>query len=434
MFGSDILGVLIGLTLLYFLLSTIVSGISEVIEAFLSRRALYLEAGIAELIGKELKEELYAHPTVRALQSTAGPPRNPTDRKRPVIAIVTWLRSLFRRSPNAKKSPSYVSASTFSGALQSIFTDSAGRLATGIEVDTQQITVKPFGSAPSLQSRLMLGNEVLTVVSIGPSNVWTVERGDIAGAHAEGTPIKRVRSAPPSADEFFAGIRTKLQDIPSEDIRDALLDHLNTAAGNLDSWRKNVEKWFDDKMDRVSGWYKRRTKPILFLIGLVLVVVLNADTIYISQSFWREPALRDSVTAAAQALVEASPQEGEVTPTVPEACKEGDTKDPVACVKEQLESLEELGLPLGWPSWAFWRWSSDQDLDDDARVPHNAGQTAAKLGGLLLTALALTLGAPFWFDLMNKFINFRSSGAPPKKQEDSGSAPGGGTATAAGSP
>jgi hypothetical protein len=33
----------------------------------------------------------------------------------------------------------------------------------------------------------------------------------------------------------------------------------------------------------------------------------------------------------------------------------------------------------------------------------------------LLTAVAVSLGAPFWFDVLNKFIAFRSSGKPPEK-------------------
>jgi hypothetical protein len=43
-----------------------------------------------------------------------------------------------------------------------------------------------------------------------------------------------------------------------------------------------------------------------------------------------------------------------------------------------------------------------------------------KVFGLLLTVLALSLGAPFWFDMLNKIINIRSSGPPPVKSDGSG--------------
>src|SRR5437870_4444360 len=41
-----------------------------------------------------------------------------------------------------------------------------------------------------------------------------------------------------------------------------------------------------------------------------------------------------------------------------------------------------------------------------------------KLVGLLLTGLALSLGAPFWFDLLSKLINLRGAGAKPKREDE----------------
>jgi hypothetical protein len=48
-------------------------------------------------------------------------------------------------------------------------------------------------------------------------------------------------------------------------------------------------------------------------------------------------------------------------------------------------------------------------------VPHNGEEVFLKILGLLVTAAAVTLGAPFWFDLLNKITNFRLSGPPPKR-------------------
>ena len=35
--------------------------------------------------------------------------------------------------------------------------------------------------------------------------------------------------------------------------------------------------------------------------------------------------------------------------------------------------------------------------------------------GWLMTAFAVTLGAPFWFDLLGKIVALRAAGNPPKK-------------------
>jgi hypothetical protein len=68
----------------------------------------------------------------------------------------------------------------------------------------------------------------------------------------------------------------------------------------------------------------------------------------------------------------------------------------VAQVGASIGDLERLGLPLGWSKGAF-----PATLD------------AAKIFGLLLTALAVSLGAPFWFDVLNKIMSVRAAGRPP---------------------
>jgi len=42
-----------------------------------------------------------------------------------------------------------------------------------------------------------------------------------------------------------------------------------------------------------------------------------------------------------------------------------------------------------------------------------------KLMGLFLTTGAVSLGAPFWFDVLNKLVNLRSSGNRPEKRQQS---------------
>ncbi len=40
-----------------------------------------------------------------------------------------------------------------------------------------------------------------------------------------------------------------------------------------------------------------------------------------------------------------------------------------------------------------------------------------KLAGLLLTVIALSLGAPFWFDLLKRIISIRSAGVNPDEKK-----------------
>ena len=44
---------------------------------------------------------------------------------------------------------------------------------------------------------------------------------------------------------------------------------------------------------------------------------------------------------------------------------------------------------------------------------HHGGMWLLKVGGLLITGLAVSLGAPFWFDTLNRFMNIRNAGRAP---------------------
>lgn len=174
-----------------------------------------------------------------------------------------------------------------------------------------------------------------------------------------------------------------------ERIKTLLEDALDEAGGRRDRLRAEIERSFDEAMDRVSGWYKRRTQIILLVIALVIVGATNADSFVLAERLWKDDALRAVVVAKAT----------ETTRDGGEGCP-GASKEAAECV----DGIEELGIPLGWT---------------EATAPRG-WDIPAKIGGLLVTAFMLTLGAPFWFDLLSKVSRLRSSGppAPPREQRE----------------
>jgi hypothetical protein len=81
----------------------------------------------------------------------------------------------------------------------------------------------------------------------------------------------------------------------------------------------------------------------------------------------------------------------------------------------QVRALE---LPIGWDDAAVGRLSAGLGL---AGMPERAGFLAMLVGGYLVTAFAATLGAPFWFDVLNKIMVIRSTVKPTEKSKDEGS-------------
>src|SRR2546421_3854064 len=53
---------------------------------------------------------------------------------------------------------------------------------------------------------------------------------------------------------------------PLPDALALLLDKANVDPAKEQA---NIEKWYDDTMDRVSGWYRRRVQLIIFILGLL---------------------------------------------------------------------------------------------------------------------------------------------------------------------
>jgi len=225
-----------------------------------------------------------------------------------------------------------------------------------------------------------------------PSNNFAIALMDIA---ARGADTDAVSSDPASPVISLATIRKNILNIGNEYVQRALLTSIDTAQGDLNQAQKNIEAWFNGSMDRVSGWYKRSTYWIIFWIGLVVSVAFNINTITIADYLYRNDAVRAAIVKRAEAI-------------------STDTSFTQINYEQTKKELETMNLPIGWTTG----WG--------ARNPGKSGITAwndifGPILGWLLTALAATLGAPFWFDLLNKVMVIRSTVKPHEKSPDEGS-------------
>lgn len=173
--------------------------------------------------------------------------------------------------------------------------------------------------------------------------------------------------------------------VPNEYIRTMLQDALAEAGSRAGKVRTSLERQFDDAMQRVSGWYKRRTQVILFVVALALVAAINADSFTIGQRLWKDDVLRNAVASAATKTV-ASKQA---------ACAGGAAQTAAETAAKCVDEVKQLQFPLGWSR---------------ATSPHTVWAGLAKALGLLLTVFAVLLGAPFWFDTLSKIAQLRGAG------------------------
>jgi hypothetical protein len=153
--------------------------------------------------------------------------------------------------------------------------------------------------------------------------------------------------------------------------------------------KSGLEVWFDEAMARIEGAYKRWVTKVLFVVGLVIAVAGNVSTITTAQQLWQDPVTRATVSAAAGKLLE-----------------DGATPDELAAVADTADKMQQVGLPVGWNAESRGAWT-------DWTTGELYWRKAADVGGWLLTAVLVMLGAPFWFDLLTRLVALRVAGPKP---------------------
>ncbi len=196
-------------------------------------------------------------------------------------------------------------------------------------------------------------------------------------------------------------------DAASSRIKGLLDSFSRQARDDLALFRKEVEAHFDALMDRASGWTKRYSQTAAMIVSAVLVIGANVDTVNIASSLASNPSAREKMLEiAAQQVAEAKDAEGQIAAgknaggtALEEAKKKTHTAR--AALERARLNVESAGLPFGWRD-----------------CPTSSSDIAKKIAGLLVSILAISLGAPFWFDVLQRFMQVRSTGAAYGKRKN----------------
>ena len=433
MYLQEIFEVVIGLVFIWLVLSTATMQVGEWIGNALKWRAGDLEKTIKRMLNDDgLAKLFYDHPLIR---------------------------SLSEEKPNQDTRPSYIPANKFSTVLLSVIqnaeTESSLLLYGLYGLFPQLKQIKPAGRRQQATADLERLAELARLSISGESGqpmgnlmLTTLQKEitDLGSRYPELKASSQVLLDKAAADK--AGIDATLGSIPnakapSGDFDKILRGTLALRATNpglrltlsslfigieeasasgadcLQLLRTNIESWFNDSMDRLSGRYKRKAQLTAFVIGLGIAAVLNVDTINISNQLWREPIVRQAINANATQILARS---SEGTPPA--------ITDLILTLQDQYLNVS---LPVGWtfdnsatvagracsfvpgPGSAFGlAWSGGCLRPVDTPLSANGWiWPVTKLAGLLMTGLATTQGSSFWFDILVKIVNVRGSGIKP---------------------
>ena len=217
-----------------------------------------------------------------------------------------------------------------------------------------------------------------------------------------------------------------------------------------DILEKKLREYFEDAMDRVEGWFKRENQRWLLIIGLLIAISFNVNTIEVAIRLANDANLRDQYVSLATSsetmtLLEVETKKSATALTFRQG---DDTENPAPALSENdaaignlakerrdradkiFKEVEKLGLPFGDCRGKFSPSSNTETADPprgtDASLVReqiaehancknsvfNGGLQfgATKIMGWVLTAFAISLGAPFWFELLSKLVAIRRAG------------------------
>jgi len=358
MFTSNILDIAVTLGFIYLLLALIVSTVTEIFNTVMQRRSVYLRQGLKALFDnvESNKDITESNPVFEYVMES------------PFIKILTrepprtvgWLVKLGIIKIDNAKFPSYISPNALALAV----------------IDSTKI-----------------------------KNLYSIDYKNIK-QQIETLSIKDKDDNPVDLSKTKDLLKTILDDSAGQGKEFVLND-----------FTKGIEKTFNDCMDRASGIYKRKSQWITFIISFIVVLLINVDTLRIVKSLQtNKDMLQNAVTIATSTYSQFDPKryndslnsgatEGEMTSL---EVKGGDESDVLLTINKNkndidviMNKLKETNIPIGWDSKPKWN-----DISN--------------IIGWLISIIAIYLGAPFWFDVLNKVTNLRGAGTKPVETKSDG--------------
>ena len=380
--SSPVIDLAIGLTFVFGVTAALASLLTELIARAIGLRGAYLLSGLRELLDGGQKTDLNNAETdygkmKQVMLGATIPPHEPPDEQRPSSITGALLGGPILSNQG-------IAGQFSSRKLTLEKTTGTGRLPkiTADRTPDPESGQKPGG----LRSQLRSLPSYISARSFGEAVIDLVVP-DAAGQTTMGAIQDKVDALPDS----ISPLKPSLQALVKE------------AGGDISRFRTSLEKWYDDHMDRVSGWYKRYVAVITLVVGAIVVVLLNLNGLTIGRTLYTENAVSTAVSAVAAKATN---------------CSSENNQDCLANLEGQLSAAAAAGLPIGWGTVrdctvpkANCNWWEKRGIT--SRHGNSVAQVLLVLLGFLIMIISIVPGAQFWFGLLTKLNTLRATGPKP---------------------
>ena len=411
MFGSAVLDTALGLTFIFFVLSTMCSTTFGLIGRMTRLKGRLLQNALLYMLEDEVRDKVMAHPLIENISLTG------TSLYDRLMQGIFDIRS-GTNNRNAKSKltsnnyPPYIPPDVFATVLIDLFVEVAKeRSLEEVLIHLEKAANEEFEA----QTRLRIRNRINRLLDENEDEAlaFTEEVLGRVGSHMTEAErdmivkdVKRlladrgnIMTLIDQGIEFMnlperttAYLRRQIELLYHQRLRDTTL----SVQADFREFSAKLEGWFNNSMDSLTAIFKIRMQIWLAVIATVITLFFNINTLAIADTLWTNPTVREAVVASASAQVEA----GQTDPT---------TDNPAEIFQDDLQSLD---IPVGWTKQELKPFHLDflgaQVTDANRPVP----DPFARILGWLITIGAAMFGAPFWFDVLNKIVNLRISNKP----------------------
>ncbi|MDE5096117.1 MAG: hypothetical protein O4804_18500 [Trichodesmium sp. St11_bin5] len=162
---------------------------------------------------------------------------------------------------------------------------------------------------------------------------------------------------------------------------------ITTTGDTLNQFQKEVEQWFDNGMERAANVYKRNARGVAFLLGITIAIATNLDTLNLIDHLSKDSLMRATINYYSQELINNSSNSDEMD---------------IENIQNQVNvALDDVKLPIGWGN----------DVLTDQAVENQSSdylKWLKRLLGWIISGIAISMGADFWFNLLKKIIEVKN--------------------------
>lgn len=398
--SNSFFNIIISLTLIYALLSILVSSLTEWWNNLTKTRGKDLQKAIMQMLNDSFNRNYGA-----------------------LFFDHIMIRGLKR---NAKAPAAYISSGLFADALIDILANQV--------VHSQQVTLLSKGDIDPLK-----GKEY------------------------------QAEAAPPS--DLKERLEASWKLMKSSPFKDLMESFWLKANRDVDQFKKQLESWFNDHMDRVSGWYKSKTRIQSMIFGFAVAIGLNVDSLHLVKVLSLDTNTRNNLVNVAENVADEYVKDQErysksadqqlqlISKAIPDSLRADVANKPKGALNYFLKRKDSvrynqminfikndslakhhadladsvlgitasLNIPIGYSyntAPVSWTYSSGKCVGahSNSLRTYTAHRNMCRsfsnifsyILGIIVSGLSLSLGAPFWFELLVKFVNIRRAGKRPE--------------------